>query len=58
MTNFDFASVDPDIRVCVYCLNLTFAYVCPTCNEYKGLMPVNQETCDYLDVHPKDIIDE
>jgi len=43
-----FENVDKDLRICVYCYNTTFAYVCPTCNEYDGLMPITQETEDYL----------
>ena len=28
--------------VCVYCLNIVNDYVCPHCNEYDGLMPLDQ----------------
>ena len=43
-----FENVSKDLRVCVYCMNTTYAYVCPECNEYDGLMPITQETEDYL----------
>ena len=33
-------NIDADLRICVYCMHTTYAYVCPTCNEYKGLMPI------------------
>lgn len=45
-----FENVDKDLRVCVFCLNTTLAYICPDCNEYKGLMPINAETEEYLGV--------
>ena len=48
MSKFDHISTD--LRICVFCLNSTYAYVCPTCNEYKGLMPFNAETEAYLDL--------
>jgi ribosomal protein S27AE len=41
-------SVNKDLRVCVYCYGTTFAYVCPECNEYDGLMPINLETDKYF----------
>lgn len=43
-----YANVDKDLRICVFCYNTTYAYVCPECNEYKGLMPITKETEDYL----------
>ena len=43
-----FENVDKDLRVCVYCMGTTYAYVCPECNEYDGLMPITQETEDYI----------
>jgi hypothetical protein len=32
--------IDSDQRICVYCYGVTYAYVCPACNEYDGLMPI------------------
>jgi hypothetical protein len=32
--------IDSDQRICVYCYGVTYAYVCPNCNEYDGLMPI------------------
>lgn len=43
-----YQNVDKDLRVCVFCMGVTYSYVCPECNDYKGLMPINQETEDYL----------
>ena len=43
-----YADVDKDLRICAFCYTVTHAYVCPECNEYKGLMPINKETEDYL----------
>lgn len=31
---------DKDLRICVFCYGTTYAYVCPACNDYKGLMPI------------------
>jgi hypothetical protein len=53
-----FENVDKDLRVCVYCYGTTYAYVCPECNEYDGLMPVNQETEDYLGEDLLEIVSE
>lgn len=35
--------------ICVFCLNEypEDTFVCPECNEYKGLMPIN-EAREYL----------
>jgi hypothetical protein len=43
-----YANVDKDLRICVYCMGTTSAYVCPECNEYKSLMPINYATEQYL----------
>jgi hypothetical protein len=32
--------IDSDLRICVYCYGVTYAYVCPACHEYDGLMPI------------------
>lgn len=32
--------IDSDLRICVYCYGVTYAYVCPECREYDGLMPI------------------
>ena len=53
-----FAKVDKDLRVCVFCYSTTYAYVCPECNDYKGLMPVNKETEDYLGEDLLEIVSE
>jgi hypothetical protein len=31
---------DTDLRFCVFCYTTTYAYICPECRDYKGLMPV------------------
>ena len=31
---------DPDLRICVFCYTTTYAYICPSCSDYKGLMPI------------------
>lgn len=42
--------------VCVFCMNIweSGTIVCPDCREYKGLMPLNRETLDYLDEDPEE----
>lgn len=35
---FDSAMADADLRICVFCLTTTHAYICPECSDYKGLM--------------------
>ncbi len=47
--------VDKDLRICVYCYGVTYAYVCPECNEYDGLMTIldaekylGEDLTDYL----------
>lgn len=32
--------VDKDLRICVFCMTTTYAYICPECKDYKGLMPI------------------
>ena len=34
--------MDNDKRVCVYDLTETYAYICPTCIDYKGLMKIDE----------------
>lgn len=36
--------------ICVFCMNVwsADAMSCPTCHEYKGIMPLNKETLTYL----------
>ena len=29
-------------QICVFCLNVVNDYVCYDCNDYKGLMPLDQ----------------
>lgn len=43
-----FELVDKDLRLCVFCMTTTIAYICPECRDYKGLMPINQDTENYL----------
>ena len=31
---------DTDLRICVFCYTTTYAYICPDCGDYKGLMPL------------------
>jgi len=42
--------MDNDKRVCVYCSTETYAYICPRCNDYKGLMPIPEaiEMYDFI----------
>jgi len=41
-------------QICAFCMNVWSAdtRICPSCNEYKGLMPLNRETLEYLDLDP------
>ncbi len=41
-------------QICAYCMNVWSedAYTCITCREHKGLMPLNRETLEYLDLDP------
>lgn len=48
--------VDENLRICVYCYGTTYAYVCPECNEYDGLMTIldaegylGEDLTEYLD---------
>jgi len=40
--------VDADLRICVFCYTTTYAYICPECHDYKGLMAIG-EAESYLD---------
>jgi hypothetical protein len=42
--------MDNDLRVCVYDGTETYAYICPRCNDYKGLMPIPEaiEMYDFI----------
>jgi hypothetical protein len=39
--------MDNDLRVCVYCSIETYAYICPACKEYDGLMKINEAVKEY-----------
>jgi hypothetical protein len=39
---------DSDLRFCVFCHTTTYAYICPQCNDYKGLMEIKAAE-EYLD---------
>lgn len=52
-----FENVSQDLRICAYCFHTTYAYICPDCNEYDGLMPFTQETEDYLGENLLDFIE-
>ena len=39
--------MDSDIRVCVFCDIETYAYICPKCHEYEGLVTL-EEASTYL----------
>ena len=41
-------------QICVYCMNVLDidAIGCFSCKEYKGVMPLNLDTLDYLDEDP------
>ena len=43
--------MDKDLRVCVFCDITTYAYICPECGDYKGLMEIQaaSETYDFLE---------
>ncbi len=54
--------VDSDLRICVYCYGVTYAYVCFDCKEYDGLMPI-KDAEEYLgedltDLLPQSILKE
>jgi hypothetical protein len=48
MTNYEIRTYDTDLRICVFCYTTTFAYICPDCHDYKGLMAIG-EAEHYLD---------
>lgn len=50
-------NADEAMRVCVYCCGTTYAYVCPECNEYDGLMPINLDTDKYLKSMDIDLVE-
>ena len=37
-------------NICVFCMGIftSDTIVCPRCDEYKGIMPLNKETLNYL----------
>jgi hypothetical protein len=39
--------IDKSKFVCVYDGRETWAYVCPSCNEYDGLMPIMEAIATY-----------
>jgi hypothetical protein len=39
--------MDNDKRVCVYDLTETYAYICPSCREYDGLMKIDEAIREY-----------
>jgi hypothetical protein len=39
--------MDNDKRVCVYEGTETYAYICPTCKEYDGLMKIDEAIKEY-----------
>lgn len=48
MTTFEIRTYDTDLRICVFCYTTTYAYICPDCRDYKGLMGI-REAENYLD---------
>ena len=42
-------------KMCVYCESVftSDTIVCPNCNEYDGMMPL-EKAVDYLDLDPND----
>ncbi len=52
-----FENVDADLRICAYCMDTTYSYVCPNCNEYDGLMPFTSQTEEYLGVNLLEYVD-
>lgn len=34
--------MDNDIRICVFCETQTYAYICPVCREYEGLVTLEE----------------
>jgi hypothetical protein len=51
-----FENVDADLRICVFCMTTTYAYICPECSDYKGLMPISTSTEEYLGVDLLDYV--
>ncbi len=39
--------MDNDLRVCVYDGTETYAYICPICREYDGLMKIEEAIKEY-----------
>ena len=41
-------------QICAFCMNVFSedTHACFSCNDYKGLMPLNRETLEYLDLDP------
>ena len=39
--------MDKDLRVCVFDGVETYAYICPDCKDYKGLMPIPEAIKEY-----------
>lgn len=42
MLNYKIRMVGPDYKICVFCDTPTSLYYCPPCNDYKGLMTVDE----------------
>jgi hypothetical protein len=36
------------MNICVFCMDIGDFESCYSCNEYKGIMPLNKETLEYL----------
>jgi len=36
------------MNICVFCMDIGNFESCYPCNEYKGIMPLNRETLEYL----------
>ena len=36
------------MNICVFCMDIGDFESCYSCNEYKGIMPLNKETLIYL----------
>lgn len=54
MTKFD--HIDRDLRICAFCMTTTYAYICPDCGDYKGLMEISSRTEEYLGVDLLDYV--
>lgn len=46
--------------ICVFCMSVwsADAVSCPSCHEYKGIMPLNLDTLNYLGEDPDEWRDE